>query len=451
MTAIGGALLAACLLALLALAGCMAPGGGAAPGGFGCAPPARPLSPRDVEQMTRELDRLLAMNPNLARARAEDLVKQAKRAAAKARERKAAPAAEAADPGRLLFLAGFAYERAGAFRDATDTYQEAQRGPFGGPAALRMGEVLRLQLDDRKRAGKTYDAATAMVARASLNAAGWLLIKGEEMTYQAHSFLASDTGVRLAPVSLEMAALYRIDQMRRGEPLYKMIATLVRLLGANPKFSYGLALIILALVVTIVTAPLTSASFKSMRAMQRLQPLLKEMQEKHKGDRQAMAAEQMRLMKKHKVNPLGGCLPMLIQMPILIAVYYGIRDYRFQFAQASFVGIGNLAHPNLPLLVLYAVSMYLSQKLTTLPTADPQQQQMQRMMTLMMPIMFLVLFQTLPSAFILYWLSYNVFFTARQYYLIKRPEPERAAEPAQAEPGSRRPTPGGQRRKKRRF
>ena len=89
--------------------------------------------------------------------------------------------------------------------------------------------------------------------------------------------------------------------------------------------------------------------------------------------------------------------------------------------------------PDYPLLLLYAFSMYVSQKLTAMPAADPQQQQMQNTMALMMPVMFTFLFASLPSAFILYWFAYNVLITGHQYLLMRRPLPS-LEEEAQAAP-----------------
>ncbi len=165
--------------------------------------------------------------------------------------------------------------------------------------------------------------------------------------------------------------------------------------------------------------------------MQAVQPELKKLQEKYKGDKQKLAKEQMELFKRHGVNPAASCLPMLIQMPILIGVYYGIRSFVFRFENVSFLYIESLANPDVvrigetlwpgPLLLLYGVSMYFSQKLISTPAATPEQQQQQKLMAFMMPVLLVLILKALPAAFILYWFLQNILMTGHQY-LITRPQ-----------------------------
>ncbi len=165
-----------------------------------------------------------------------------------------------------------------------------------------------------------------------------------------------------------------------------------------------------------------------MHAMQAVQPEIKKLQEKYKGDKQQLAKAQMELFKAHKVNPAASCLPMLIQMPILIWVYYGIRHFVFQFWGVQFLYIDSLAEPDVmpgapawpgPLLLLYGVSMYFSQKLIASPAATPEQQQQQKLMAIMMPVLLVVILKTLPAAFILYWLLQNILMTGHQYLIMR--------------------------------
>lgn len=207
-----------------------------------------------------------------------------------------------------------------------------------------------------------------------------------------------------------------------------------RSLGLSPlaalSFGVVLALFALAVIVKVVTAPLTTMAFRGMRDMQRIQPLLKELQEKYKDDKAKLAEEQMKLMKDHNVSPAGGCLPMLIQLPIFYIVYHAVQVYAFGFADAHFIWINNLAKPDVPLLVLYAISMIVTQKLTTAPAADPQQQAMQNQMTYMMPIFLVFVLMSFASAFVLYWFFLNVLSSAHQYYLMRRFKQEEAAKAA---------------------
>jgi YidC/Oxa1 family membrane protein insertase len=187
-----------------------------------------------------------------------------------------------------------------------------------------------------------------------------------------------------------------------------------------PGYGAAIALIFLALIIKLVTMPMTTASFRGMRDMQRVQPLIKELQEKYKDDKAKLAEAQMTLMKEHKVSPLGGCLPMLIQLPIFIVVYQAVLVYAAGFADAKFFWVHNLAKPDMILLILYALSMIVTQKLTATPANDPQQKMMQTQMTYMMPIMLYFLLQTMASAFVLYWFFLNVFSAIHQYYLMKK-------------------------------
>jgi YidC/Oxa1 family membrane protein insertase len=181
-----------------------------------------------------------------------------------------------------------------------------------------------------------------------------------------------------------------------------------------------LALIFIALAVKLVTAPLTNASYRGMRDMQRIQPKIKELQERYKDDKAKFAEEQMKLMKEHKVNPAGGCLPMLIQLPVFLLIFVAIQKYAYHFADARFLWVSSLANPDLILLGLYLVSMFVTQKLTATPTTDPQQEMMQKQMTYLMPIMLAVMLSSTAAAFILYWFFLNVFTFVHQYYFMRK-------------------------------
>jgi YidC/Oxa1 family membrane protein insertase len=348
----------------------------------------------------------------------------------------------------LDLAVAYALERDLQYREAVLAYRQASN-VLGVQAAFRIGEIELIGLEDRKAAIGAYNQA----AMAQPPVQAWVRPAPESERpevaggIQWPSVLASSSVGRLETVPAAQSSQLRLDLLQRGDWRYRSISTFVELLGNNKRYSYALALLLIALAIKLVTWPLTSSSFRSIRAMQNLQPLIKELQQKHKGDRQALAAEQMLLFKKHKINPLGGCLPMLIQMPILIGVYQGIRFYIYQLSNAKFFWIPNLAQPDIPLLLMYALSLYVSQKLTTMPQADPQQQQMQNTMTIMMPLMLTVLFASLPAAFILYWFFYNILITGHQYYLMRQPAPALAA--AKAGNGGP-PAPGRARARRRR-
>ncbi len=264
----------------------------------------------------------------------------------------------------------------------------------------------------------------------------------------------------------------QMDKVYSGKILYKIMNALVTLTGKIPWFSYWFAIILITFIVKVLTTPLTKAQFKSMREMQKLQPLIKQLQEKYKGDQKVLGEKMMALYREHGVNPLAGCLPLLIQMPILITLYYTIRYYEYQFQYGHFLWIGwkplahlwsfplgdrpiwlsaaNLAQPDLILLLLYIVSMVLSMRLSNV---DPTQAEQQKAMAFIMPVMFFFIIGYLPSAFVLYWFIYNLLQTWQQYHVIHgglSPEPPQAPSP---EPSAPAPPPvvrPSQRRRRRR-
>jgi YidC/Oxa1 family membrane protein insertase len=226
----------------------------------------------------------------------------------------------------------------------------------------------------------------------------------------------------------------RLDEYRKEKLSYHIFEFLVRIAGGeNSNTSYILAIALIAILAKLITTPLSAAQFRSMQAMQRLQPEIKKLQEKYKEDKQQLAKAQMDLFKEYKINPLSSCLPMLIQMPILIWVYYGIRYFVYRFEGVHFLYIDNLANPDVllisgillpgPLLLLYGVSMYVSQKLIATPAATPEQQQQQKMMAYMMPIMLVLILKGLPAAFILYWFLQNILMTGHQYLIMRSQRP----------------------------
>ena len=209
--------------------------------------------------------------------------------------------------------------------------------------------------------------------------------------------------------------------------------------------SAGVAIILFTILVRSLMLPLTLTQIRSQRAMMQLQPRLKELQRRHAGDRQRIAQEQMRLYKEAGVNPLAGCLPMGLQMPIWIALYSALSNLASGIGSlagapewveslagptisayhGSFLWIENLAASSAPdpanpatwtlliLPVLAAVTQWIVQKMSTMPSADPQQQQMNRMMEFM-PIMFFVFSLQVGAGLALYWVVSNIYTVVQQ-------------------------------------
>jgi YidC/Oxa1 family membrane protein insertase len=199
--------------------------------------------------------------------------------------------------------------------------------------------------------------------------------------------------------------------------------------------SYGLDMILIALVVRLAMWPLAQQQFKSMAEMQKLQPLLKGLQAKYKGNPQEQQAATMALYKEHGVNPLAGCFPMLIQLPVLFGLYWAINSQIDHFKTQHFLWIGSpisdafpqifatsLAVLDIPLFLLYIVSMYISVRYGSPPSTDPQQAQTQKIMAYVSPAMiaYIGLRYHWASALILYWLSINIFTMGQQLFLYRR-------------------------------
>lgn len=214
-------------------------------------------------------------------------------------------------------------------------------------------------------------------------------------------------------------------------PLTKLFVWLLRALYALIP-NYGVAIILLTVLVRVVTAPLTSRQMNSMKRMQALQPRIKALQEKYAADRPKQSEEMMKIYRESGVNPLGGCLPILLQFPVFVGLYYALQS-SIELRQAPFFGwMNDLSAPetlftvpgiDLPIRLLPLLmggSMVLQQKLSPQPGADPAQQ---RMMMTIMPVMFTVLFYTFPSGLVLYWLVSNLLASGHQYWLTRTPAP----------------------------
>lgn len=220
-----------------------------------------------------------------------------------------------------------------------------------------------------------------------------------------------------------------------GAGLYHTLDFMVALTGRQP-WSYFLAILLVSVLVKLALTPLSNKQYASMKAMQKLQPYMTELQAKHKNDKELLGRKMMELYKEQGINPAAGCITMLPTIPIMYLLYYMIRLYQYQFSHGTFLWIGsglshmfpsilgiNLGQPDWPLLLLYAGSMYVTQKMTITPSMDPQQAETQRMMTIMTPFMTTYFFYQyhLPSAFVLYYLIFNILSTAQQkYYMRKR-------------------------------
>lgn len=178
--------------------------------------------------------------------------------------------------------------------------------------------------------------------------------------------------------------------------------------------NYGIAIIIITVIIKILFFPLTHKSYKSMKDMQKLQPKMTELKEKHKDDRDAMNRAMMELYKTHKVNPLGGCLPMLVQIPVFFALYKALM-FSIELRHAPFMfWITDLSakDPYYVTPIIMGATMFIQQKMTP-SSMDP----IQAKMMLALPIVFTFMFLNFPSGLVIYWLVNNILTIGQQVYI----------------------------------
>ena len=197
--------------------------------------------------------------------------------------------------------------------------------------------------------------------------------------------------------------------------------------------NYGLAIILLTIIIKILFWPLTHKSYQSMKEMRKLQPMMAKIREKYKGNKQEMQKQLMSLYKTYKINPMGGCLPMIVQIPVFFALFRVLPN-SIELRHAPFIlWIKDLSAPDrlfsfpfqipfmappygIPVLTLImGASMFLQQKMTP-TTGDPAQAKMM----MLLPIVFTFLFINFPSGLVLYWLVNNILSIAQQYRINKQ-------------------------------
>ena len=189
--------------------------------------------------------------------------------------------------------------------------------------------------------------------------------------------------------------------------------------------NYGVAIILLTVLVKIILSPLSYKSYKSMERMKKLQPMVQKLREKHGDDRQALSRETMALYRTYKVNPAGGCLPMVVQIPVFFGLYQALLN-ALELRHATFI-------PTLPFTdmmwladlsvkdpfyitpIVMGATMLLQQKLTPMG-GDP----MQAKIMMLMPIIFTFLFVNFPAGLVVYWLTNNVLSIAQQWWMLRK-------------------------------
>ena len=186
--------------------------------------------------------------------------------------------------------------------------------------------------------------------------------------------------------------------------------------------NWGWAIVLLTIIVKAVLYPLTNASYRSMAKMRAVAPRLQSLKEKYGDDRMALQQAMMKMYKDEKINPLGGCLPMLLQIPVFIGLYWAIFT-SVELRQAPWIGwITDLSRPDpwFILPIIMAITMFIQTSLNPPPT-DPLQAKMMKLM----PVIFSVMFFFFPAGLVLYWVVNNILTIAQQWYINKTIEKQR--------------------------
>jgi len=196
-----------------------------------------------------------------------------------------------------------------------------------------------------------------------------------------------------------------------AQPIFWLLKFLHSFLG-----NWGWAIIFVTLIIKLIFYKLSEASYRSMANMRRMQPKLQVLKERHGDDRQKMGQATMDLYRKEKINPLGGCLPMLVQIPVFISLYWVLLE-SVEMRQAPFMlWVTDLSakDPFYVLPLIMGVSMFIQQKLNPAPV-DPVQQKI----FMIMPVAFTFFFAFFPSGLVLYWAVNNVLSIAQQWYITR--------------------------------
>jgi len=238
-----------------------------------------------------------------------------------------------------------------------------------------------------------------------------------------------------------------------NEILYRPIFNaLVYLYNIIPGHDFGIAIIVLTLLIRFVLYPLSRKSIESQKAMQKLQPKIKEIQEKYKNNREQQAKVMMEFYRQNKINPLSGCLPLLIQLPILFALYYAFMaglnsdgfDILYPFIErpehinSMFLGIIDLSKRSIPLALLAGGFQYIQTKMITFKKKQEEKNQkkkkskdsqnmlqdmssmMNKQMLYMMPMITVIFGITFPSGLVIYWITTTLFAIGQQYLILRK-------------------------------
>lgn len=318
----------------------------------------------------------------------------------------------------------------------TDSYS------FTGPASLINGKIEEVKIDDLKKGSVAYGQDVSWTSFQSKYFLS-VVVPGEKTLERAQVLRDGDAIVNLLKtpyisllggeqVSLNYlvyigpkdpqllkAAGHQLDEVVHfgffnilAQPLF-MVLTFFYGFFKN----YGVSIILLTILIKLLFWPLTHKSYSSMKSMQKLQPEMQKLRDKYKNDKEKLNKEMMALYKTHSVNPLGGCLPMIVQIPVFFALYKVLLDsIALRHAPFAF-WLTDLSakDPYYITPLLMGVTMFIQQKMTP-STADP----MQAKIFMMMPVIFTFMFLNFPSGLVIYWLVNNLLTILQQYFIHRK-------------------------------
>ncbi|MBI5684839.1 MAG: membrane protein insertase YidC [Verrucomicrobia bacterium] len=279
-------------------------------------------------------------------------------------------------------------------------------------------------------------ALTPEASAAPIGAHAWLLMgsakvdAGASVTREFQLYAGPKEYKRLAALGNKQEEVMEFGWFGRiAEALLWSLTTIYKVIP-----NYGIAIIIITIVIKLLFWPIQAMSTRSMKRMQELQPLIAKLKEKYPDEPQRQQQEMMKLYKEHKVNPMGGCLPLLAQIPVFIALYNMLRTV-IELRGAKFLWINDLSLPDTiftvaglpinPLPVVMCATTLWQQKLTPTANVDPTQQKMM----MLMPLMFVFMFYSMSSGLVLYWTVQNLL-SILQQWLALRDTKKPAAVPA---------------------
>jgi YidC/Oxa1 family membrane protein insertase len=242
------------------------------------------------------------------------------------------------------------------------------------------------------------------------------------------------------------------------QPLIDVADAILVFLHDDLSFGWGMAIVGMTVIVRLAILPLTIKQVKSMNALRELQPQIKEIQEKYKSDRQRMNQEMMRFYKENKVNPLASCLPILLQLPVFLALFYLLQSDEFEQrltpGSEGWLFISNLAEKETGAALIVLIVLYIASQMgasLVMPITDKTQQRI----FLLLPLVFAAIIPSFPAGLIVYWITTN-FWTLGQQLVVRKLAPPVQLAPATAgaavagNPGKKAPPPPPRKKKRKR-